>query len=388
MNLNEFKDKKIALVLSGGVVKAAAWHLGVAMALEEKGLTFKHNESKKSSYEISTYVGSSAGSFIGAFLAAGFEPRDFVESTLKLTKNNNSKLRSLKYTDIFSLKRNYSVAGKSDMYHPFDNFPLGIKSLLKPLLSINGLFSTSGIHDYMTREILKDKPNFSDYKADLFIVTSQLDFSRKVIFGKYNYPHASHDNTAYYKTNTSIADAAAASMSVPPFFAPYAIMDPETNNYDYYIDGEIRETLSTHVAEDNDCDIIISSWTHTPYQFHDEIGSLVNYGLPFIGLQAIYLMIQKKILTARANKATAYDVIETVNDYLLLEKFPAKHRKNLISILEKKLHIKKNIKYIDIYPDSNDYKLFFANAFTLNTDVTSYFVKAGYDRTMKAFEQS
>jgi predicted acylesterase/phospholipase RssA len=33
-DLSEFKNKKIALVLSGGVVKAAAWHIGVTLSLE------------------------------------------------------------------------------------------------------------------------------------------------------------------------------------------------------------------------------------------------------------------------------------------------------------------------------------------------------------------
>ena len=37
INIDSLKNKKTALVLSGGVVKAAAWHLGVALALENVG---------------------------------------------------------------------------------------------------------------------------------------------------------------------------------------------------------------------------------------------------------------------------------------------------------------------------------------------------------------
>jgi predicted acylesterase/phospholipase RssA len=44
-NLTDFKNKKIALVLSGGVVKAAAWHIGVILALEELGFTLKSNRN-------------------------------------------------------------------------------------------------------------------------------------------------------------------------------------------------------------------------------------------------------------------------------------------------------------------------------------------------------
>src|SRR5690606_41974258 len=71
--------------------------------------------------------------------------------------------------------------------------------------------------------------------------------SSDLIFSKYNYPNPSHDNTSVYYTGTNVSYAAAASMSVPPFYCPYPIKNLLTKGIDYYIDGEIRETLSTHV---------------------------------------------------------------------------------------------------------------------------------------------
>jgi hypothetical protein len=172
-------------------------------------------------------------------------------------------------------------------------------------------------------------------------------------------------------------------MSVPPFYCPYPIKNQHTNQVDYYIDGEIRETLSTHVAEDNGCDVIISSWTHTPYHFHDEVGSLVNYGLPPIAIQSIYLMIQKKIISSRAERAKAIDIIDTVNDYMKMEKFSQAQRREIMAILQRKLNINPKVKLIDIYPDHHDYKLFFANSFSLNSKVSAHAVEAGYKRTMQ-----
>src|SRR5690606_13438965 len=104
---------------------------------------------------------------------------------------------------------------------------------------------------------------------------------------------------------------------------------------------------------------------HTPYHYHDEIGSLVNYGLPIIAIQSIYLMIQKKIVASRADRLRAIDIIDTVNNYLSEHKFSNEHRRALTSILEKKLNMSSKAKFIDIYPDHHDYKLFFANAFSL-----------------------
>jgi predicted acylesterase/phospholipase RssA len=386
VDLNELKNKKIALVLSGGVVKAAAWHLGVTLALEELGFSLKSNKNASpeqgvnhKSLEIGTYVGSSAGAMICIYLASGYTPQDVIQATLGI---KGSRLRGITYKDMFYITRPELKAPKSDLYFPLEGFPVFFKNLLKPLVSLPGLFSTEGTRRYLLNNVI-ESDKFEDFAADLFIVATQLDHSRKVIFSKFNYPNPSHDSTSVYYTGTNVSYAAAASMSVPPFYCPYPIKNLHTNQVDYYIDGEIRETLSTHVAEDNGCDVIISSWTHTPYHFHDEVGSLVNYGLPPIAIQSIYLMIQKKIVASRAERAKAIDIIDTVNDYMKMEKFSANHRREIMAILQRKLNINPRVKLIDIFPDHHDYKLFFANSFSLNSKVSAHAVEAGYKRTMQ-----
>ena len=62
--------KKIAFVCSGGATKAGAFHIGVALALQEQGFRFAGGLQPRDGpgaaparpMEISTYVGSSAGS--------------------------------------------------------------------------------------------------------------------------------------------------------------------------------------------------------------------------------------------------------------------------------------------------------------------------------------
>lgn len=386
VDLNGLKNKKIALVLSGGVVKAAAWHLGVTLALEELGFSLKSNKNSspaqdlnQKSLEIGTYVGSSAGAMICVFLAAGYTPQDIIQATLGI---KGSKLKGITYKDMFYIKRPDLKAPKGDLYYPLDGFPTILKSLIKPIISVPGFFSTEGVRQYLLNNVI-EKDTFEDFAADLFIVATQLDHSRKVVFSKYNYPNPSHDSTSVYYTGTNVSYAAAASMSVPPFYTPYPIRNLHTNGIDYYIDGEIRETLSTHVAEDNGCEVIISSWTHTPYHFHDEVGSLINYGLPSIAIQSIYLMIQKKIVASRAERAKAIDIIDTVNDYMKMEKFSANHRREIMAILQRKMNINPKVKLIDIFPNHHDYKLFFANSFSLNSKVSAHAVEAGYKRTMQ-----
>ncbi|MDP7321924.1 MAG: patatin-like phospholipase family protein [Bacteriovoracaceae bacterium] len=389
-DLSEFKNKKLALVLSGGVVKAAAWHIGVTLALEELGFTLLSNKDTnetenaiKRSLEIGTYVGSSAGAMISILLACGYTPQEIINGAFGLTKGN---MRKLSYRDMFYLHKRKSRPKNKELFHPLDEFPQFIKQLLNPFMSFPGLFSTEGVRRYLLDGIL-DVDTFEKFKPDLFVVGTQLDHSQKTIFGRYNYPNPSHDATAIYQTGVKVSDAAAASMSVPPFYAPYPIKNPTTGGTDYYIDGEIRETLSTHVAEDNGCDIIISSWTHTPYHYHDEVGSLINYGLPSIAIQSIYLLIQKKIVASRAKRATGIDILNTVSEYMKQEKLSTAHRRDIMAILERKLNINPNVKLIDIYPDHHDYKLFFANSFSLNPKVASHAVKAGYKRAMQILSQ-
>src|ERR1700733_2318727 len=80
--------KKIALVLSGGGIKASAFHIGVALALQEKGFRFIGGTREKveespfinDPLAIKTYVGSSAGALVAAFLASGHKIEDIVES--------------------------------------------------------------------------------------------------------------------------------------------------------------------------------------------------------------------------------------------------------------------------------------------------------------------
>jgi predicted acylesterase/phospholipase RssA len=384
VDVSNFKNKKVALVLSGGVVKAAAWHLGVALALEEIGFSFKSNTSEADSdLEIGTYVGSSAGALINLYLASGYHPMDVIDATIN---KSNAKLKPISYSDMLSLKKPMSHPPKSSFYDPLDGFPTILKKVLSPIMSMSGIFTTQGLHDYIIENILHSN-NFEDYAADLFVVATQLDHSRKVIFSKYNYPVPGHDPTAHYYTGIPIADSVTASMSVPPLYSPHPICNPHTGETDYYIDGEIRETLSTHVAIDNNCESIISSWTHTPYHFHDEIGSLVNYGLPAICMQSIYLLIQKKIVASRAKRRTAEDILHTVDDFMKAEKFSNSQRQKLTSILERKLNYKRNVQLIDIFPKHENYNTFFRNSFSLSPDKTSELVSAGYKRTIEVFRK-
>lgn len=390
LDLSSLKNKKVALVLSGGVVKAGAWHLGVALALKELGFNIHPTRAGANNtgnpigdINIDTFVGSSAGALISIILACGHSPENIIQSGLN---PRSSSFPPLTYKDMLSFKSPRKKLNYTRQYDPWEGMPFYLREILRPISKVSGLFTTMGLVKYLKNNILTTD-RFEDLPSDLFVVATQLDHSRKVVFSKYNYPNPLQDQTTSYYTGVSISEAAAASMSVPPFYSPFPIENPKTKQLDYYIDGEIRETLSTHVAVDNKCDFIISSWTHTPYHFHDEIGSLVNFGLPAICVQSIYLMIQKKIVAARAQRKNAVDIINTVNEYLNNNKIATQHKKNIMTILETKLNHKQNVRFLDIYPGHGNYELFFSSFFSLNPNVASEIIKMGHKKTMETFEK-
>src|SRR6478735_3765639 len=81
--------RKIAFVCSGGATKAGAFHLGVALALQEQGfkffggaVPFEGPVPIPGPMDISSYVGSSAGSIITTYLAAGYSLDNIFNSFL------------------------------------------------------------------------------------------------------------------------------------------------------------------------------------------------------------------------------------------------------------------------------------------------------------------
>ena len=389
--------KKVAFVCSGGASKAGAFHLGVALALQEQGFKFLGglNKQKGSSgsnepepLEISTYVGSSAGSIICSYLAAGYSLDNIFHSFLgkgrepdhtadpsprelpRLTYQKMFKLRTTSITDQIGQLRKFHKLFAVLMDSNWDDF------LHLDWLKLSGIFSTSGLEQYLREEVLASN-SFHDYVADLFIVATQLNHSRKVVFGKHSFQPPPHDLTCQYDNDVAISDACAASTALPVIFSPYPIKNRNGQLY-HYIDGEIRDTLSTHVATDNGADLVIASYTHQPYHMTQEIGSLTEQGLPAIVIQSIYLLIEQKINNHIYHNETQRNAFEAVSSYCKKEGIPDRQRHEICAILEKELHHRLSVDTIYIHPKPGDTQLFFGEHFTLSPKKMTAIVKCGF----------
>ncbi|MEN9724140.1 MAG: hypothetical protein RJB38_2126, partial [Pseudomonadota bacterium] len=280
--------RKIAFVCSGGATKAGAFHIGVALALQEQGFRFVGGLQPREGgagglhrpMEIGTYVGSSAGSIICSYLASGYSLDNIFNSftgrvPTDATDWSPKVLPQLTYPTMFRLRPGLAREQFSQLMQMGRLFNQLLQGNWDSLLQMNwlkvqGIFSTSGLEEFLRDEVLPSN-RFHDYLADLFIVATQLNHSRKVVFGKYSYQPPPHDLTCQYDNDASVAQACAASASLPFVYAPYPI-ENKNGKVIHYIDGEIRDTLSTHVAIDAGCDLIFASHTHQPYHFNKEIG--------------------------------------------------------------------------------------------------------------------
>lgn len=395
------KKKKIALVLSGGGTKAAAFHIGVAYALKENGFDFycglktDQNQDEPGPRSIQTFIGSSGGSFIAAVLAAGYSLENISSSFLnqkgvEANQFHPRPLPRLQYKKMFKIRPEIARE-QASQFSTLKNIMGSLMDgkfpqlLQLKWLKMTGIFSTQGLEQFFREEVMPAN-RFEDYRPELFIVGTQLNDSRKVVFGKNSYAPPPHDPRCQYQTHVRISDAVAASASLPVVFAPYVIND-ENGEPHHYIDGEIRETLSTHIAVDSGADLVFTSYTHQPYRFVREIGSLTNLGLPAIVIQAIYIMIEQKINSTYESYLSKKNAMNEVMQYCETAGLSSEHKDKIMSILEKELHQNRDIDLIPIHPDPSDTKTFLAEHFTLNSKKLSETVKAGYKAGMIALSR-
>ena len=391
--------KKIGLVLSGGGVKAAAFHVGVCLALREKGFKFiggtreQTQESPDAQHPlaIKTYVGSSAGALIAAILASGHDIEDVIDSFdmgsgLTRPREKKGNLPPLKYWNIFSPNRSafWSLVPSVLSLSRKSLITGGIEALLKSRFKVNGLFTAKGMERYLRQHVLPTN-SFHDLGPELFIVATQLNHTRKVIFGPYKeFKKEPHQSQIPY---TPISDAVAASLSLPPVFAPYPVFDQRKQTTIHYFDGEIRETLSSHIAADQGADLVIASYSVQPYHYTPEVGSLSDYGIPLIINQALYQVIEQKIHSAIRHDQDLKTIVHIIEDYFRQAGLPDEDMARLIDIICKKINIQRNTETIYIHPKPQNYEMFFVDHFSLNPSILARITKIGFKSALSALRK-
>lgn len=392
--------KKVSLVLSGGGIKAAAFHMGVCLALEQKGFRFAGGSKdyvqqafpESESKTIRSYVGSSAGSFIAAILSTGYSLESLIHAfNIGLGREKNRKhlststdyLKPLGYRHMFYLNGSRLLRLLPDSLLQKSLIKGGLEALLKSGFRLNGLFTTKGLERYLRKDALIEN-EFSRLGVDLFVVATQLNHTRKVIFGAF--PESFKTPSTKFINYASISEAVACSTALPPVFAPYSIKKDSGKEMFFY-DGEIRDTLSTHIAADHGADLVIASYSMQPYHFNDHIGSLHKFGIPVILNQALYQVLEQKVAQHIHHHSNYKIIFNEVNKILTEEKVsPSIRHKVLDMIIEKTGH-KPNVDYIYIHPKPQNYEMFFADHFSMNQAVLEKIVSIGFRSALLALSR-
>lgn len=383
------EKKKIALVLSGGGIKAAAFHIGVCIALKELGFHAAGGQKEivRQKYPedlplaIRMYIGSSAGAFIASVLAAGY-PIESLVNAFQVGAGNNPTfseddiqyLKPLSYRDIFSINGLNVLNLIPETFLKKSLVAGGIETILKNGFKLNGLFTTKGLEKYLRKEVLIEN-DFARLGVELFVIGTQLNHTRKAIFG--NFQESSKNGTTKYINYSTISEAVACSAALPPVFAPYGITRPDGKEI-FYFDGEIRDTLSTHVAADHGADLVISSYSIQPYHYTKEMGSLHKYGIPVIINQALYQVIQQKIAKHIEYQSNMRLIHKEVDSFFKEHKLPAELREQLLEKVRAHGRFKPEVDYIYIHPRPQNYEMFFVDHFSLNPDILARIVRIGF----------
>lgn len=392
------KKKKIALVLSGGGAKAAAFHIGVCLALREKGFSFSSKRGlgagapeEPDTKRISQYVGSSAGAFVSAFLAAGY-PLEVLINAFQVgagkspfySDDFHTKLRPIRYRDIYRLNGISLVKALPRLVVDRKLPAGGFEAKLKSLFRFSGLFTAKGIESYLRNYVLPNN-NFADLGTELYIVATQLNHTRKVIFG--NFESERKTATTHFANFAKISEAVASSMSLPPVFAPFGIRD-QSGKTIFMFDGEIRDTLSTHVAVDHGADLVISSYSVQPYHYNKEVGSLHRYGIPAILNQALYQVIEQKITRHIRHQNEISEIYSAMDAYLKTTGLTEGQRQTALGIVRQRANFRPEVDYVYIHPRPKDHEMFWADHFSLSPEILEKIVGIGFRSAITALRSS
>lgn len=438
--------KKISFVGSGGAAKALGYHLGVLTALEEYGITVRGYGGK---HEIVDLIGSSAGSLFGAFIVNNFsfdrihqflEEKSFWRYFVNPTKREKGKMYGLSYLDVFPPNiPNFSdimdsMNGRQvlDRYkHIFNDIGelartfvpevmrtgdvemsieqalknankdyMGIEGVLREFIRFSAFSNTDRLEKY-----LEDILEINDFQQlrrergiDFYVIASELNRPRKAIFGPRRSEFTTDPWADRYIDGVPISTACAASSSLPVLYRPKKIIIEGEKQY--YVDGEVKQTLSTHVARECGADLVIVSHTLEPYKYQHTKGSLTQHGLVSILLQSIFIGVAQKIKSAwmvRELRHRIYDHIETPEFQKQLEALlkdytngdTNKLKKVLTDFLQdtvaELLKVDKNIQYIFI-PSDND--VFWMDHFNIFPHYMKRLANAGYNCAKKAIEEN
>jgi NTE family protein len=285
----------IGLALAGGGPLGAVYEIGALAAIEEAIDGLDLNDAD-------IYVGISAGGIIAAGLANGITPHEmcrlFIESDLEGEADQlfrpelllkpawgefARRLSAVPQLAMESLLHYVSRGGKTSLARSFER--------MKDILPA-GLFSGSGIHEYMAEafSVAGRTNDFRKLTRTLVLVATDLDSGESIRFGEPGFEHV------------PISKAAQASAAVPGLFPPVEI------DGRHFVDGALKKTLHASIALEEGVDILLCVNPIVPYNAKVMYapGKLAQGGLLTVLSQSLRTIIHSRVEIGMANYAKTF----------------------------------------------------------------------------------
>jgi len=276
-----------ALVLAGGGVIGGMYEVGALAALEETLPSFRAND-------FDLYVGSSAGSVVGALMANGVPP---LELYAILDEERDDPLNFHRG----AVYHKGSFTGATRNLAQF-MWAIGKRAVMDfrlewpDLLARSGgdmpagFFSLAPLEAYMREAFLAKglSNSFTGTPRPLLIAAIALDRAERVVFGQGDL------------LDVPISQAIAASSAIPGFFEPYRIGGRD------YVDGDVGYTGHADVAVDAGATLLVAINPAVPqcvtepgeaairhgglYAIMEQTGHIASLNLFNVGLREIKLL--------------------------------------------------------------------------------------------------
>ena len=263
-------SSKSALVLAGGGISGAVYEIGALRAIDD--LLSHHTVN---SFDI--YVGTSAGSLLGACLANGIPTREL----LRIMEGASPDAKRLRRNQILAPNlRGVVSRGRrfprlllqrtlDAVRHPREFAPLDWAwNMLEGLPT--GLYSGASLERYLRKFLTERGANsFRSLERELYIVATELDTGERAVFGEGSL------------RDVPISQAVAASSAMPIVYEPVRIDGVD------YIDGGVRGTASLDVAIDRGAKLIVCINPLVAFDNRDQKlgGRIADAGIQAIGNQ-------------------------------------------------------------------------------------------------------
>ncbi len=228
---------KLGLVLGGGGLVGMGYHAGALQALDDFGFDVGAAD---------LMVGTSAGSVMAAYMAAGWKPTDFFEyahgrhpDVQKDPEDPKEQMRRV-FTPLSrspaervrrSVGSMFAVASSRGYVKRLGGGEPG-RNLRRAFPA--GLYSTEETRRRLHEDLPQEWPERS-----LYLSAVDLYSGERIAFGHPAAPEA------------SLPDAVLASTSIPGVFPPVRIGDRR------YVDGGVASATSLDLATDHGCDLIL-----------------------------------------------------------------------------------------------------------------------------------